>query len=298
MFGLSLRPLLSSISEALTYDRHFQQVGFKAAEIVSTQPRYMTTGWPERACARYLRIAAGMVVSVTICLALAGSAPTLGYAYIAENVTNDGTISGTVLYGGSPRSPAPLQITKDREVCGSSTVYDQSLLVGHDRGIANAVVTVSDIAKGEPMKPDSAVKFDQKGCEYTPHVAVFPAGSRIVVLNSDGILHNIHTQSTVNPVIDLAQPGFKKRIEVTIKKPEIIKVTCDAHNWMEGWWYVVANPYYAITGAQGQYTIRNVPPGNYTVRVWQERLGIQSQRVTVRPGATTAADFTMKPHNG
>ncbi len=263
---------------------------------MKVQRRHLATTCSEATRTRTKNITHAMpriVAGVAVCIFLI--APMTGaHAYETEAVRNGGTISGTVKYGGSLPSPAPLEITKDRDVCGSSVVYDQSLVVGHDRGVANAVVTVSDISKGEPMRPEPAVKFDQKDCKYVPHVAAFPAGSTVVILNSDGILHNIHTESTVNPVIDLAQPGFKKKIHVTIQKPEVIKVTCDAHNWMEGWWYVTANPYYAITDKDGHYTIPNVPPGIYTLRVWQERLGTQSQQVTVRPGSTTAANFTIK----
>jgi plastocyanin len=207
--------------------------------------------------------------------------------------SSSGTIIGVVKYGGARPSPEPLVITKDREICGSSPAYDQSLVVGNDLGLKNAVLTVADIAQGRP-KPEPPVVFDQKRCQYIPHVAVFPAGSTVVILNSDGILHNIHTESTVNPVIDLAQPGFKKQIRVTIEKPEVIKVTCDAHNWMGGWWYVTATPYFAITDEHGHYAIHNVPAGSYTLRVWQERLGTETQRVVVGPGAPIVADFTFK----
>jgi plastocyanin len=240
----------------------------------------------------FTRTIQGLIAGLAACLFL--SMATIAYPYHAEAVRNGGTISGVVEYEGAPPSPALLAITKDRNVCGTSAVYDQSLVVGHDRGVANAVVTIADIAQGEPMKPEAAVRFDQKGCQYIPHVAVFPAGSTVVIINSDGILHNIHTESVVNPVIDLAQPGFKKQIRVTVEKPEVIKVTCDAHNWMEGWWYVTANPYYAITDGRGHYTIRNVPPGTYTLRVWQERLGVESQHIIVRPDAVTAANFMLK----
>jgi plastocyanin len=222
-------------------------------------------------------------------------AATTVYPDQAEAIRDGGTISGFVRYRGAPPSPAPLVITKDREVCGTSPLYDQSLIVGRDHGVANAVVTLADTAQGERLKPEPAVRFDQKGCQYIPHVAVFPAGSTVVIINSDGILHNIHTESSVNPVIDLAQPGFKKQIRVTIEKPEVIKVTCDAHNWMEGWWYVTDTPYYAITDRHGHYVIHNVPPGTYTLRAWQERLGTQTQRIVVRPGAATPADFTLSP---
>jgi hypothetical protein len=222
-------------------------------------------------------------------------AATVAYTSQAAAASDTGAINGLVKYEGTPPSPQPLAITKDREVCGRSPMYDQSLVVGHERGVANAVVTIADMVHGLPLKPEPSVVFDQKGCRYIPHVAVFPAGSTVVILNSDGILHNIHTESTVNPVIDLAQPGFKKQIRVTVKKPEIIRVTCDAHNWMEGWWYVTATPYFAISDQDGHYAIHNVPPGTYTLRVWQERLGTQAQRVAVRPGTAIVKDFTFKP---
>ncbi len=233
------------------------------------------------------------LTAVAACLILFGA--TTVYPYQTEHVTDGGVINGVISYGGPPVSPPQLAITKDREVCGTAAIYDPSLSVGRDHGLANVVVTLADIRKGEPLTPAPAVRFDQKGCRYIPHVAVFPAGSTVVILNSDGILHNIHTESTVNPVIDLAQPGFKKQIRVTVDQPEIIKVTCDAHNWMEGWWYVTSNPYYAITDNHGRYAIHDVPPGTYTLRVWHERLGTLSQRVTVRPNAEVIANFTLKP---
>jgi hypothetical protein len=206
----------------------------------------------------------------------------------------DGSISGTVRYQGAPPKPTQLEVSKDRDVCGVHPLYDQSLLVAPDGGIANAVITIPDIKWQAPLKP-AQVNFDQKGCQYSPHVAVFPAGSMVVIINSDGILHNIHTESVVNPVLDLAQPGFKKEIRVTIAKPEVIKVTCDAHNWMEGWWYVTSNSFYTLTGGQGHYEINHVPPGSHTVRVWQEKLGVQAQKVTVKPGAAAVVDFVLAP---
>lgn len=217
------------------------------------------------------------------------------FAYQSETVTDGGTIAGVVRLAGPVPKPTLLEVSKDLEVCGAHPIYDQSLVVAKDGGIRFAVVTITDIQKGEPLRPEAAVKFDQAGCEYRPHVAAFPAGSTVEILNSDGILHNIHTESTINPVIDMAQPGFKKTITVTIAKPEVIKVTCDAHNWMVGWWYVTQNPYYAVTDASGHFTVANVPPGTYALQVWQETLGTLSHKITVKPSATTTANFTFKP---
>lgn len=241
-----------------------------------------------RICPRsQLRLLAAAVLAA-IC-AFVSSA----FSYQFETVTDGGTIAGVVRFAGPAPKPALLEVSKDPEVCGVHPLYDQSLVVARDGAIRFAVVTVTDIAKGEPVRPAAAVKFDQRGCEYTPHVAAFPAGSTVEILNSDGILHSIHTESRINPVIDMAQPGFKKKISVTVAKPEVIRVTCDAHNWMVGWWYVTQNPYYAVTDAAGHFAIANVPPGTYTVQVWQEKLGTLKQKVTVKPSVTTAANFTF-----
>ena len=232
-------------------------------------------------------------LAATFCVMLALSSA--GYAYQAETVKNGGTINGTVRYDGPPPKRELLEVSKDKDVCGTAPLYDQSLVIGQGGGIENAVVTITNISKGVPLKPEKDVKFDQRGCEYLPRVVAFPAGSSLQIINSDGILHSIHTESSINPVVDMAQPGFKKTISVTIEKPEVIKVTCDAHNWMEGWWYVVGNPYYAVTGPNGHFTIHNVPAGRYTLKVWQEKLGVETHSVTVKPGAAATVDFTFKP---
>ncbi len=203
-----------------------------------------------------------------------------------------GTISGTVKLDGSAPAPKKVEVTKDKEVCGLKPHYEEGLVVAGNAGIANAVVVVKG-AKGA-LKP-AEVKFDQKGCDYTPHVLAFPAGSTVDIINSDGILHNIHTYSTVNPSFNMAQPKFKKEIKQTVAKPEVIKVTCDAHGWMQGWWYATDTPYFAVTNDAGKFEIKDVPPGDYTIEVWQEKLGTQDQKVSVKDGATATVDFSLKP---
>lgn len=231
---------------------------------------------------------AGVLVAILIPAAAA-------VAYESAPVTNGGTIAGTVTFDGVVPKPVRVSIGKDKDVCGAHPIFDESLVVGADGGIRNAVVTITDIARGEPLKPASDITFDQEGCEYRPHVIAFPTGSTVKVLNSDGILHSVHTVSTVNPVVDMAQPGFKKSISVTVEKAEAIRVTCDAHNWMDGWWYVVDNPYYAITDARGHFSIANVPPGTYSLQVWQEKLGTMTRKVTVTADKSVSASFSMKP---
>ena len=216
------------------------------------------------------------------------------HAYEALLFKDGGTIAGTVRFIGKPPPRRPVEISKDRDVCGATPHYDESLVVSAGGGIANAVVSLDDIAKGAPLTPLKDVKFDQKNCDYTPHVLAFPAGSTVDIINSDGILHSIRTESRRNPALDMAQPPFKHDIVTApLRYPELIDVTCDAHNWMHGWWFVADNPYYAVTGSDGSFTIKDVPPGTYTLKLWQERLGTQTRKVTVEPGKTTTVDFTM-----
>ncbi len=220
-------------------------------------------------------------------------------AYMAETVKDGGTIVGTVKFDGVPPARKPVDISKDREVCGAVAHYDESLIVDAGGGIANAVVSIPAIAKGAPLVPLKDVKFDQKNCAYTPHVLALPIGSTIDIINSDGILHSVRTESQRNPALDMAQPPFKRVIVVApLKYPELIGVSCDAHNWMHGWWFVAGNPYYAVTDGKGSFTIRDVPPGTYSLEVWQEKLGTRTRKVTVEPGKTVTVGVTMAPANG
>lgn len=210
---------------------------------------------------------------------------------------NGATISGTVKLAGKAPAPKKVDITKDKEVCGLKPHYQQDLVVGANGGVANAIVVIADL-KGAAPKPEANVKFDQHGCQYEPHVLAFAAGSTVNVVNEDGILHNIHTYSTKNPAVNMAQPKFKKVLKVEVKQPELIRVTCDAHGWMHGWWYAAGTPYYAVTDDKGNFTIKNVPPGDYTLKLWQEKLAPAgkelTQKVSVKPGAATSANFTLK----
>src|SRR6202521_4723717 len=223
---------------------------------------------------------------------------TTAHAYEAETVKDGGTISGKVKFDGTPPARKPVEISKDREVCGAVPHYDESLVVDAGGGIANAVVSIPGVAKGAPLTPAKDVKFDQKNCDYTPHVLAFAAGSTVAIINSDGILHSVRTESKRNPALDMAQPAFKRVMVVPVKHPELIAVSCDAHNWMHGWWFVAGNPYYAVTDAGGNFTIKDVPPGTYTLEVWQEKLGSETRKVTVEPGKTVTVDFTMASGKG
>jgi plastocyanin len=152
------------------------------------------------------------------------------------------------------------------------------------------VVYIQGIEKGKKLEVVK-VTLDQKSCEYRPHVLAFPAGSTVEILNPDGILHNVHTQSKVNSPFNLAQPKFKTTMEVKLEKPEIIAVKCDVHPWMSGWLFVAENPYYSVSDASGAFSLSEVPAGKYVVELWHERLGTHSKLVQVEPNGKLEINF-------
>ncbi len=212
-------------------------------------------------------------------------------AYEGGAVKDGGSISGTVKFKGTAPTPKKLDIGKDKEICGKTAKTDPSLIV--DGGnLVNAVVTITDIKKGKKIEVKK-VTLDQRGCEYHPHVLAFQAGSTVEILNPDGILHNVHSYSKVNSAFNMAQPKFKKTLDVKIEKPEAIEIKCDVHGWMHGWLVATENPYFSVTDTSGSFKLTEVPPGSYTVQVWHEKLGKSTQKVTVKAKEDAKVNFEL-----
>jgi plastocyanin len=225
------------------------------------------------------------VVCSLLMVALVATAALLTW-HPQASAQGGGSISGEVKVTGTPPAPKVIKVNKDNEVCGQEKKI-ADVAVGPGNGLAMAVVSVSD-AKG--AKAGKAT-LDQKGCEFHPEVLVMAPGE-IDILNSDGVLHNIHTFSTANPAFNKAQPKFKKVMTEKLDKPEAIKVQCDAHSWMHGWIFVTDNPA-ATTDDKGGFKIENVPPGKHKVEVWHPVLGKQSKEVEVKAGQDVKVSFEL-----
>jgi plastocyanin len=235
------------------------------------------------------------MMKITLSLAVASVIALAGMAgaYETIEVSNGGTLSGAVKYKGTPPAAEKFEVTKDTSACG--TEKDKpDLVVGPGGGIANVVVVVK-AAKGKALTvPAEPIPFDQKGCEYTPHVLAFPAGSTIEVLNPDGVLHNVHAMGSANPEKNVAMPKFKKKIAWKVDNPEWpIAVKCDAHPWMKAYWISMEHPYYAVTDASGAFSVADLPAGDYEVEVWHETLGKTTQNVTITSGGTTTVAWEL-----
>lgn len=220
-------------------------------------------------------------------VAISGALVLGGGVYIRGNDTGNvlaaggGTVSGRIVLTGDAPQAKKLQVSKDKEKCGTEKTAED-LVVSADRGIKNAVVSLPDIK----AKPEATAALDQNGCTFAPHVVLVPVGAPLDILNNDGILHNFHTYSSKNPTLNKAQPGFKKKMTETFSQPEVIKVNCDAHSWMNGWIVVTENPS-AITADGGAFKLTDVPVGTHKIEVWHETLGKVTKEITVKAGEET-----------
>lgn len=218
-----------------------------------------------------------------------------GGAYEVVPVTDGGTLRGTITMAGTPPAAESIAVTKDKAVCGEAK-WRGDLVVAPDGGIQNVAVVVK-ATRGRALEvPAQPVTFDQKGCEYTPRVLAFPAGSTIAVLNPDGVLHNVHVMGKTNPEANRAMPKFQKKIDWIVEKPEWpIVVKCDAHPWMKAYWLAMDQPYYAVTGPDGTFSIADIPPGDYDVELWHETLGKRTERVTIPPKGEATVAWAYAP---
>ncbi len=219
-------------------------------------------------------------------MALVGSAAMFVAGPRLAGAQGGGTVEVDVKYNGAP-VVEKLKVNKDTEKCGTETTIEK-VVVGSNKGLANAVVSAPNTKGAKPVKG----MVDQHGCKFVPHVSVMTPGE-LELKNSDDILHNIHTYSTANPAINKAQPKFKKVMTEKFEKPEIIKLTCDVHSWMQGWVAVVPG-IAAVTDGNGVAKLENVPAGKQKIEVWHETLGKQDKDVDVKAGQTTKVTFEMK----
>jgi plastocyanin len=216
-----------------------------------------------------------------------------GYQVI--QVPDGGSITGTIKVSGPIPQLPKRDIAKDPKVCGTGTRDSQQLIVSKDGALKNAIVIVESVKRGKPM-PDAAqnAQINQKNCEYDPHVFVVAANSNVSILNSDPTLHNIHMYQGDDSLFNIAQPVQNQINNHKLEKVGMVYAECDVHGWMKAHIAVVNNPYYAVTDNSGKFSIRDLPPGTYKVKVWHEYLGEKTQEITVNPKTEFALNLDLR----
>jgi hypothetical protein len=237
-----------------------------------------------RRSAYAVRPKATKAVFVLLCLA--------AWCVVAGGTAWGGTIKGTVRFTGTAVEQKKLPVTVDHSVCGKEKDAGE-LILSPEKGMRDVVVSLQspppDVKWPVPLP---MVQMDQQQCVYVPRVVVVPVGGTVEFLNTDRLLHNLHSASTKNPTFNRTQPRGRT-IPVVFTKPEIVRVDCDLHPWMRAWVVVAEHPFYAVTNNQGEFILDNVPPGKYTLQLWQESLGTVTQDVTVQDEAIAAVTVEM-----
>lgn len=194
-------------------------------------------------------------------------------AYREIQVQNGGTIRGSVRFSGDPSIVKSLAINRDVQTCGTKKTLP-FLALGKNQGVQNAIISLEGITAGKPWKRDPVVVLDQQKCEYVPHVLIVPLGSQLEILNSDTLMHNVHTYELtgeLKTLFNIAQPIQGLRTKLTMDKPGYLAATCDAgHPWMSAFIRVAEHPYVAMTDQDGHFVLDNVPPGSYKLTMWHE----------------------------
>lgn len=236
-------------------------------------------------------------IGIGLTLGIIGSSSCLvkSYAYTEIEVTNGGTITGTVKLEGDAPAPKMLNVDKDQEVCGHEKRPSEALIVSKDtKAVKNVVVSIEGIEKGKKFNPPASNPvLDQKDCVFIPHLLAVSSGTTVDILNSDNVMHNTHSYAIKNSPFNEGITGGGK-LPKKFEFPEVVPIKCDVHKWMSAFVIVKDNPYFVITDDNGNFKIDGVPAGAYKLQAWQETLGKQVKDVTVEAGKEAKVDFELK----
>lgn len=196
-------------------------------------------------------------------------------------------LKATVKFTGTPPVMAKLKREAD-PFCGKTPMNDQEIVVNPNGTLKNVLVRVSQGAPAATTPPAESTHIDQSNCMYTPRVVAGVTGQKLIIKNSDPIMHNVHTYVGATTGFNQAQMKGSRDIEKTVAAG-VTKFKCDVHPWMTG--YVVGsdNPYFCVTDDKGECSISNLPAGNYTLEAWHEKYGTKT--MTVAAGAPSI-EFT------
>ena len=219
-------------------------------------------------------------------------------AYRAITVTEGARLTGRALFAGVAPEPLKLLITKDFEVCGEGYRERKEVVVATDGGLRNVVIFIDGIAEGKAWPSDGENHvLNQEKCAFNPHLQIIPKDDELTIINSDPVLHNIHSYELIGrarrTLFNFGQPPQADDIikRIRPRRGNQVRLECDAHDFMQGWIYVADNPYYAVAKADGSFEIGGIPPGTYTVKAWHPYLGIQQQEVTFSPEGKSEIGF-------
>lgn len=211
----------------------------------------------------------------------------------AAPAAGSGSIKGKVSFSGTAPTMPDLNRQAD-PFCAKTPMKDPEVTVNGNGTLANVAITIQGEVAGGAEGGDVKVEVDQANCMYSPRVKTAKSGQKVMIVNSDPILHNVHTYADTKTLFNRAQPKGSPPLEKEFSKDDgsVIKFKCDVHPWMTGWLVVTENNHGAVTGDSGEFELKGVPAGKYTIQAWHEKFGPKTVEVTVEADKAAEANFT------
>lgn len=207
-----------------------------------------------------------------------------------------GTLAGRVTIEGPVPANPPIRMSAD-PACMRAHKEGATFenYVSEGGGLGNVFVYVKDgLGSYFFDTPANPVKLDQRGCQYRPHVFGVQVGQNIEILNSDPVMHNVHALGDANPEFNFGQPiQNQKDVKFFTSREVMVRFKCEVHNWMTAYAGVLDHPYFAVTTPGGNFEIKNLPAGTYTIEAWHEKLGTRTQTVTLAEKDARELTFTF-----
>ena len=220
-------------------------------------------------------------------LALGPLFPVRALAYTPVKVTNGGSITGQARYSKKSPRPGKVKLTGDCAHCRKFDLRREDLLVSGG-GLRNVVAVLAGVSRGKAL-PTAVPVMSEERCTFAPHVMTICAGSKLLLHNKDPILNTFHAVALPSgkTLFNIGMPNKDQQVRRRIRQAGLVKMLCDVHPWEVAYIAAFDHPYHTVSDARGRFSLTDVPPGNYTLTLWHEKLGTRKQQVVVKAGVAT-----------